>query len=289
MKKLLGFLLHFSVLLVFLAAFLMPACQGRHPERSVAGQDSAGLKMARLERQRDTLVQVLNKFKNEPGLKGSDIGYMILDCTEGQPEVIAECDPSRTLIPASTLKLFVTGAALEILGQPVFREVMTINQLSINWRASKLLRKIGGEVYGQSNNQNGYRAVLEFWARKGLDLTGLHLDDGNGLSRNNAISPKHLVDLLYIMRNSDYFDVFYSSLPIAGYTGTMRKALLGTTAAGRVHAKTGTIAGVKSWAGYVTTSNGHNLIFAIIVNNYTCRQKEVKKKIEEVMVRMTQV
>jgi D-alanyl-D-alanine carboxypeptidase len=289
MKKLLGFFLHFSVLSVFLVTLLMPSCQGRHPEHSSAGTDSLGFEMARLERQRDTLAGVLERLKNDPGLKDSEIGYMIIDCTDPEPTVIAQCEPSRALIPASTLKLFVTGAALEIFGQPIFREVMTINQLSVNWRASKLLRKIGAEIYGESNNRSGFRAIMDFWTRKGLDLSGIRFDDGNGLSRNNAISPKHLVDLLYIMRNSNYFDIFYSSLPIAGYTGTMRKALRGTTGAGRVHAKTGTIAGVKSWAGYVSTNSGRNLIFAIIVNNYSCRKKEVKKKFEEVMVRMTQV
>lgn len=289
MKRLFGVLLHLSVILFFLGATVMPACQGRHGERASVGQDSLGIAMARLERRRDTLVSVLERLKQDPKLKGSEIGYLIIDCTDPTPRIIAQNEASRTFIPASTLKLFVTGAALEIFGQPVFREVMTINQLSVNWRSSKLLRKIGAEVFGESSNRSGSRAIMDFWTKKGLDLTGIHFDDGNGLSRNNAISPKQLVDLLYVMRSSDYYNIFYSSLPVAGYSGTMRKALLGTTAAGRVHAKTGTIAGVKSWAGYVSTDSGRNLIFAIIVNNYSCRPKEVKKKFEEVMIRMTQV
>jgi D-alanyl-D-alanine carboxypeptidase len=289
MRKLLWLVLHLSVILIFLMVIVMPSCSGRHPERLLAGGDKGMVELARLQRNRDTLSGMLEKLRDDPSLKGSDIGYMIIDCTDSLPQVIAEYEPTRTMIPASTLKLFVTGAALEIFGQPIFREVMTINQLSINWRASKLLRKIGGEIYGESNNRNGFRAILDFWTRKGLDLTGINFDDGNGLSRNNAVSPQHLVELLNVMRNSAYFSVFYSSLPVAGYTGTMRKALLGTAAAGLVHAKTGTIAGVKSWAGYVSTHNGRNLIFAIIVNNYTCRQKVVKKKVEEVMVRMTEV
>lgn len=268
---------------------MMPSCQGRHDERLSSGSDARVLEMARLQRNRDTLNTILARLREDPSLKGSDIGYMIIDCTDSLPHVIAQYEPERPMIPASTLKLFVTGAALEILGPSIFREVMTINQLSINWRSSKLLRKIGAAVYGESNNRNGFRAIIDFWTRKGLDLTGINFDDGNGLSRNNAVSPQHLVGLLNVMRHSEYFNVFYSSLPVAGYTGTMRRALQGTSAAGLVHAKTGTIAGVKSWAGYVSTHNGRNLIFAIIVNNYTCRQKVVKKKVEEVMVRMTQV
>ena len=290
MKKLLGqLLLKLCAGIIFLAVVVMPACQGTHPEAAIPGDDPTGLMMARLQRNRDTLAMCLQRFLNDPLMRDSEIGYLIVDCTDSVPQVIAQHESSRPFIPASTLKLFVTGAALEILGQPVFSEVMTINQLSVNWRSSKLLRKIGGEVFGVCDNRNGFRAIMDFWGRKGIDLTGISFYDGNGLSRSNAVAPKHLVELLSVMRGSEYFDVFYSSLPVAGYSGTMRKALSGTDAAGRVHAKTGTISKVKSWAGYINTLNGRNLIFAIIVNNYTCRQKVVIRKVEEVMVRMTQV
>ena len=289
MKKLLGFVLHFSVLMVFLTALVMPSCTGKQPVATTIGHDSMGLELARIHRNRDLLASLFEKVRSDPRLEGSEVGYMVIDCTDPMPTVIAQNEASKTMIPASTLKLFVTGAALEIFGEPVFKEVTTINQLSINWRASNLLRKIGGEVYGVANNKNGFQAIMDFWDRKGLDLSGIRFDDGNGLSRNNAISAKQLVDLLNIMRGSDYYDIFYSSLPVAGYSGTMRKALKGTTAAGLIHAKTGTIAGVKSWAGYVSTHHGRKLIFAIIVNNFTCRPKEIKQKFEQVMVQMTQV
>jgi len=55
-----------------------------------------------------------------------------------------------------------------------------------------------------------------------------------------------------------------------------------------IHAKTGTVNGVKSFAGYVNTLSGKKLIFAIIVNNFTCRTKVVKKKLENVMIRMAE-
>ena len=58
---------------------------------------------------------------------------------------------------------------------------------------------------------------MDFWRTKGSIWTGIHFDDGNGLSRNNAISPKQLVDLLTVMQHSPWYGVFYSSLPVAGH------------------------------------------------------------------------
>ena len=64
------------------------------------------------------------------------------------------------------------------------------------------------------------------------------------------------------------FEIFESSLPVAGVDGTLARRMRGTAAEGRVHAKTGTISGVSNLAGYVTTTSGRHLAFAIMVQNY---------------------
>jgi D-alanyl-D-alanine carboxypeptidase/D-alanyl-D-alanine-endopeptidase (penicillin-binding protein 4) len=215
---------------------------------------------------------------------------MIMDITKSnQKNIVAESQSTQPMIPASTLKLFVTAPSLEIFGPSIIPEVTVTNQNSVNWRSSKLLRRIGGKLYNHNTKDAGVQAILEFWKAKGLDTKGMYLDDGNGLSRNNAVSPKQLVDALYIMTNSNYFLPFYESLPIAGLTGTLHKAMKGTAAEGRVRAKTGTIAGVKSFAGYVKSISGRELVFAIIVNDYTCRTKLIKKKLEAILVKMAEM
>ncbi len=237
-----------------------------------------------------SLLKDLELLKADDCLKNATLGYFIIDVTKQNKEtVIAQFEPARQMMPASTLKLFVTAPALEIFGPPIIPEVTVTNQHSVNWRSSKLLRKIGGKFYNHNTKDAGVQAILQFWKSKGLDTKGLYFDDGNGLSRNNAISPKQLVDALYIMTNSKYFLPFYESLPIAGLTGTLHKALKGTAAQGRVRAKTGTIAGVKSFAGYVKSVSGRELIFAIIVNDYSCRTKLIKKKLEAILLRMAEV
>jgi D-alanyl-D-alanine carboxypeptidase len=237
----------------------------------------------------DSMLQAFNLLQKDPLLQNASLGYLVVDVTSKDPVIVADYHAKDLMIPASTLKIFVTGAALEYFGDPVIPEVIVTNQMSVNWRSSKLLRKIGGKVYNTATTAAGAKAILDFWTTKGVDTEGMNFYDGNGLSRNNAISPKQLVDALYVMRTSPYFQVFYESLPLAGLSGTLHKAMRGSAAEGRIHAKTGTIGKVKSFAGYVSTITGRKLIFSLIVNNFDCRVKLMKKKLEAVMITMAEI
>jgi D-alanyl-D-alanine carboxypeptidase/D-alanyl-D-alanine-endopeptidase (penicillin-binding protein 4) len=214
---------------------------------------------------------------------------MVVDVTTKEPVIVADYNAKQLMIPASTLKIFVTGAALEYFGKTVLSEVMITNLMSVNWQSSKLMRKIGGKVYNRATTDAGAMAIKDFWTTMGVDTEGMNFYDGNGLSRNNAISPKQLVDALYVMRTSPFYPEFYRSLPQAGLTGTLHKAMRNSAAVGRIHAKTGTIGQVKSFAGYVTTVSGKDLIFSLIINDYNCQTREVKKRLEGVMIRMAEM
>lgn len=242
-----------------------------------------------IERYYSTVVKALETLRDDPMLHNADIGYLIVDITTQEPVIVADYHSKDPMIPASTLKIFVTGAALEYFGSPIIPEVNVTNLMSVNWRSSKLLRKIGNKVYKKPTTRAGVQALLDFWQTKGVDTTGMYFYDGNGLSRNNAISPKQLVDALYAMRTSPYYREFYNSLPVAGLTGTLHRAMKNSAAVGRVRAKTGTINNVKSFAGYVSTVNGRQLVFSLIVNNYDGRVKQMKQKLESVMIRMAEV
>ena len=89
--------------------------------------------------------------------------------------------------------------------------------------------------------------------------------DGSGLSLYNYVSAELEVMMLrYAWRNERIFNPLYDALPIAGVDGTLRKRMTGTAAAGNVRAKTGTLFGISSLAGYLTTADGRPLAFAII-------------------------
>ena len=106
------------------------------------------------------------------------------------------------------------------------------------------------------------RALIE---RAGLDSKPYRIADGSGLSLYNYLSPELEVALLrYAYQRVDLYDRLLPSLPLAGVDGTLKKRMKGTAAEGNVQAKTGTLTGVISLAGYLTAASGHRLCFAIL-------------------------
>lgn len=89
--------------------------------------------------------------------------------------------------------------------------------------------------------------------------------DGSGLSLYNYVTPELMVQLLrYAYQNKRIYNHLKPSLPVMGEDGTLKKRCKGTSAQGKVFAKTGTVSGVSSLAGYAQAAHGHTLCFAII-------------------------
>ena len=105
----------------------------------------------------------------------------------------------------------------------------------------------------------------ELLKKIGVDPNPYKIADGSGLSLYNYVSAEMLVALLgYAWRNESIREHLLPSLPVAGYDGTLQKRMIGTEGEGNVKAKTGSVTGISSLAGYLTTVNGHVLAFAII-------------------------
>lgn len=101
----------------------------------------------------------------------------------------------------------------------------------------------------------------------GLDASRYKLADGSGLSLYNYLSAELEVMMLrYAFRNDNIKQHLIHSLPIAGVDGTLKKRMKSGSAHGNVKAKTGTLTGIISLAGYCTAANGHELCFSIINN-----------------------
>lgn len=102
----------------------------------------------------------------------------------------------------------------------------------------------------------------------GMNPDHFNIVDGSGVSLYNYVSPKLMLEYLkYAYYHRPVFLPLYESLPIAGVDGTLRNRMKGTAAANNVHAKTGSVKGVSSLAGYVKARNGHELAFVIINQN----------------------
>ena len=113
--------------------------------------------------------------------------------------------------------------------------------------------------------KNGANAVKKLIQKVGLAPSNYRIADGSGLSLYNYVSPELMTRLLrYAWRNKNISDCLLPTLPIAGVDGTLQGRMKKTKSEGNVHAKTGTLTGISSLAGYCTSPEGHELCFAII-------------------------
>lgn len=107
--------------------------------------------------------------------------------------------------------------------------------------------------------------TAELMEQIGLQPEQYKVADGSGLSLYNYASAEMLVAMLrYAWQTELIHKQLLPSLPISGFDGTLKKRMIGTPAEGNVRAKTGSVSGIASLAGYITTGNGHVLAFAII-------------------------
>jgi D-alanyl-D-alanine carboxypeptidase/D-alanyl-D-alanine-endopeptidase (penicillin-binding protein 4) len=135
------------------------------------------------------------------------------------------------------------------------------NTPSDNFFAEMLLKGIGARFGGAGSSAAGAAVV-----RAQLASFGIHprLEDGSGLSRADATSPKEVVTTLVHMAGDPNF---VHSLAVAGQTGTLADRMQGTAAAGHCQGKTGTLHDVSNLAGYCRAADGHTLVFAFLMNS----------------------
>lgn len=173
---------------------------------------------------------------------------------------------------------------------PLSSLVYHTNQISQNFYAETFLKTIGWKMKGYGSTVNGVSAVYNFWKNHGIDLSGMCMVDGSGLSRNNTITTHQLVEMLRaIAKDPVVFPAFYRSLPVAGQSGTIRKLADSTLAEGNVHAKSGTMSRVRAYAGYVHSRSGKLLCFAMIGNNTQWDVMELRDRFEQLFVRMAEL
>ncbi len=176
---------------------------------------------------------------------------------------------------------------------PPLSEIITqTNVHSINLFAEHFLDLSGLKLIGRAQTELDAEAVMNFWKEKGMDIQGMALTDGSGLSQYNAVTPRQMVFLLnYMKHNSPYFDVYYHSLPVAdsGHRGTMDEIFTGTPAEGNLRAKSGTIDRVKAYTGFVTSRSGRKIIFSMMVNNFSCKSREARAELIKLMVALAEL
>jgi len=151
--------------------------------------------------------------------------------------------------------------------QPLPELIHEMLKKSDNVIAGALFKKLG-QLYSKQPGswENGSLAVSRILSRQaGVNTAGMRILDGSGLSPDNLATPAQMMRVLdYAYHHTATSDDFVSALPIAGVDGTLKHRM--GNIARKVRAKTGTISGVVSLAGYAVSADKEPLAFVIMIN-----------------------
>ena len=145
----------------------------------------------------------------------------------------------------------------------------TMVKWTLTWSDNVLAEKLArlaavtsGELFNDQGVATTFHTVLTNF---GIDPDKIEVSDGSGLSKQNRVTAKAMADLLMKIRHEPKYASIYDGLPIGGVSGTLQNRFLTTApqAVGLVHAKTGTLSGTISLAGYVDSEDRQYIFVAI--------------------------
>ena len=179
---------------------------------------------------------------------------------ERQPE-------PRTLNPEPSSRYRI----LAVHETPISQVLARANKDSINLYAESLCKRLGfaagGATGGPGSWPTGAAAIGAFLRKTGASESQFRIDDGSGLSRENAVSPDAVTSVLRFNHHGPNREAFLASLAVGGIDGTLDERFRSADLKGRVFGKSGYIVGVSALSGYIKARDGNWYTFCILMNN----------------------
>lgn len=185
--------------------------------------------------------------------------------------------------PSADRRLIATHTSppLSVLGGYLMK-------VSQNFYAESLLKTVGRVAGGEGSADAGRRVVAETLAGWGVPDDSIVMYDGSGLSRYNYVTAEAIVFILKRLWHSDrHRGPFVATLPVGGQDGSLANRMGDPALAGRVLAKTGTIANMRALSGFLITASGERIVFSIIANHFTAPSREVDALVERALARVS--
>lgn len=190
--------------------------------------------------------------------------------------------PGKPVEPTNGIELARQDSA------PLLEDLRVTAKVSQNLHAELILRAVARARRGAGNRQAGIEEMRVFLKEAGVPASEYVLNDGSGLSRTSLVTPDAVVKLLRFMYRSPQRENWLNILPVGGEDGTLRLRLRGTAAAGRIHAKTGSLTHVTALSGYAERKDGTMLAFSFLANNQSAPAGEVRAALDKICVLMTE-
>ena len=174
----------------------------------------------------------------------------------------------------------------EHVSVPLSDAVKLINKISQNLHTEMLLRTVARQSGTWATDDDLMKVPQDFYASAGIDPDDVIQSDASGLSRHDLVTPRAIVALLTFAQKQPWFETYFNSLPVAGVDGTLEDRMKDTVAAGHIHAKTGSVAHVRTLSGFADTASGRRLIFSFLGNNQAGKNHEAAEALTGLCVAM---
>ena len=174
----------------------------------------------------------------------------------------------------------------EHVSVPLGEGIKLINKISQNLHTEMLLRTVGRQSGVWATPDDLMKVPQDFYASAGIAPDDVIQTDASGLSRHDLVTPRAVVTLLSFAQKQPWFGIYYGSLPVAGLDGTLEDRMKNTLAAGRIHAKTGSVEHVRTLSGFAETPSGRRLIFSFLSNNQGGKSHEAADALTGLCVAM---
>ena len=160
---------------------------------------------------------------------------------------------------------------------PLIEDLRITDKVSQNLHAELALRAVARARRNIGSREAAIEELKGFLGEIGISPETVHLNDGSGLTRVNLVTPAAVVRLLRHMYAQPSREQWISLLPVSGEDGTLSTRFGENGIAGRVHAKTGSLAHISALSGYLERRNGgERVAFSILVNNFNGPAAEVR-------------
>jgi D-alanyl-D-alanine carboxypeptidase/D-alanyl-D-alanine-endopeptidase (penicillin-binding protein 4) len=183
-----------------------------------------------------------------------------------------------------TLKTPSAANLISTVTHPLTGIIKNTNKESDNLNAEMILRVMAYEKYKRKvSAADGIKMLDSLIQITGIKKGSYRIVDGSGVSFYNLISAEMIIEILKFERSKpEQYKLFLISLPVAGVDGTLKVRLKDFAHLQNINAKTGSLSGTSTIAGYINTVHGHTMAFVLLIQNFTGSPKRIRDLQDEI-------
>lgn len=188
-----------------------------------------------------------------------------------------------------------------VFTSPPFAELLKVTmKISSNLYANTFPLLMAAK-HGKRTLADGLELQRQFLKEAGVDVETSSVATASGGSKNDAVSPRAVIQLLQGLSRKPNYELFLECLPVLGRDGTLDNMVSADSPArGKVRAKTGTyylpkgesgppLLRSKALAGVMTTAKGRPIFFAIFLNDLVLPQGTTPNREGRVLGRLCEI